>query len=76
LQDTRDTPLLNVALVVTSAMLWCAMWLTYKYPMADTHVAPPERFARWRPELLNQGRQINQKLNFDLRTCKEILSVK
>ena len=36
----QDSPLLCVALVATSAVIWCAVWLLNKYVMAATHVAP------------------------------------
>ena len=32
--------LLDAALVVTSGVLWCAVWIANKYLMAGTHVAP------------------------------------
>lgn len=40
LGKTNDSPLLNVALVVTSALIWCAVWLANRYLMAGTNVAP------------------------------------
>lgn len=36
----QDSPLLNAALVVTSALIWCVVWLANKYLMAATNVAP------------------------------------
>lgn len=36
----QDSPLLNAALVMTSAVIWCVVWLANKYLMAGTHVAP------------------------------------
>lgn len=36
----NDTTLLHASLVVTSALLWCATWLTNKYLMAGTNIAP------------------------------------
>jgi hypothetical protein len=39
-QESKLSWLLNAALVVTSAVIWCAVWLANKYLMADTHVAP------------------------------------
>lgn len=37
---TDDSALLHVSLVVTSALLWCATWLTNRYLMAGTNIAP------------------------------------
>lgn len=36
----HESWLLDAALVVTSGMLWCAVWIANKYLMAGTHVAP------------------------------------
>lgn len=36
----QDSPLLHAALVLTSALIWCAVWLANKYFLAATNVAP------------------------------------
>jgi hypothetical protein len=38
--ETKQSFLLDAALVVTSAALWSSIWIANKYLMAGTHVAP------------------------------------
>lgn len=38
--ESKDSRLLDAALVVTSGVIWSAVWTANKYLMAATHVAP------------------------------------
>ena len=40
MHDNKVSWLLNIALVVTSAVIWCAVWLANMYLADATHVAP------------------------------------